>query len=140
MSDLYRDEAKTIFLWKKKTIQNGRLKKTGIFNSANCIFSAFTTFLSLRLSAWWPQWLSHINDLHINLFYSPNLWNFRKKYWKLEELKISVFFWVSHAIFFHNKKNSFALSLFKMLTFYVIPRMGQYFDDYPDFQQKVKGV
>ena len=34
----------------------------------------------------------------------------------------------------------FALSLFKSVTIYVIPRMGRNFGDYPDFQQKCRGI
>ena len=31
-------------------------------------------------------------------------------------------------------------SLFKAVTIYGIPRMGRNFDDYPDFQQKARGI
>ena len=65
---------------------------------------------------------------------------FSQKILKIGGVENLSFFVLAMLFFFITKKNSFALSLFKMLTFYVIPRMGQYFDDYPDFQQKVKGV
>ena len=41
----------------------------------------------------------------------------------------SQFFCVGHFEFF----------CFKSVIIYVIPRMGQNFDDYPDFQQKARG-
>ena len=44
-------------------------------------------------------------------------------------------------IFFSKKINNiFASFLFKSVTIYVIPRMGRNFDDYPDFQQKARGM
>jgi hypothetical protein len=64
---------------------------------------------------------------------------FAKKYRELLELKISVF--LSQPFIF--SLNFFASSLFKSVIIYVMPRMGQNFDDfidYPDFQQKVNGM
>ena len=41
---------------------------------------------------------------------------------------------------FLSKRFFFASFLFKSVTIYVIPRMGRKFDDYPDFQQKARGM
>ena len=57
---------------------------------------------------------------------------------KIAQLLVVVeklsFFLVGHFDFF------FASSLFKSDIIYGIPRMGQNFDDYLDFQQKVRGI
>jgi hypothetical protein len=42
--------------------------------------------------------------------------------------------------FFKKKLFFFASSLFKLVTTYGIPRMGQNFDYYLDFQQKARGI
>ena len=56
-----------------------------------------------------------------------NPWNFNKKIFRIGRVL------VEHFDFF------FASFLFKSVTIYVIPRIGQNFDDYPDFQQKAGG-
>ena len=38
------------------------------------------------------------------------------------------------------KKNIFASFLFKLVTIYGVPRIFRNFDDYPDFQQKARGM
>jgi hypothetical protein len=54
---------------------------------------------------------------------------------------------VENQIFFESaililffKKKFFASFVFKSVTIYGIPRMGQNFVDYPDFQQKARGI
>ena len=41
---------------------------------------------------------------------------------------------------FFEKKNFFVSFLSKLVTIYSIPRIFRNFDDYPDFQQKARGV
>ena len=42
--------------------------------------------------------------------------------------------------FFQKQKKIFAAFLFKLVTIYGVPRIFQNFDDYPDFQEKSRGV
>ena len=63
--------------------------------------------------------------------------------WMLNQDKqslVKVAFFQKVRFVFIKKKFFFASSLFKLVTIYVIPRMGRNFDDYPDFQQKARGV
>ena len=95
----------------------------------------FTPFLSLRQTAWWPYRLSHINALCINLSYSPQgpiPKIFGKRYWELEELKISGF-WVGH---FSKNITFFSSSPWKSVKVSWVARMGPNFNDYPGFQPK----
>ena len=70
-----------------------------------------------------------------------NLWNFGDNCsafgggWKTQ------LFWVGHFEFFFQKKIIFFASfLFKLVTIYGIPRIFWNFDNYPDFQQKGRGL
>ena len=90
-----------------------------------------------------PYRLSHIDALHINLSYLLTIGPISEisanKFWELAKLKISVFFSRSFWFFFQKKTHFFASFLYKSVTIYGVSKMGQNFDDYPDFQQKAGG-
>ena len=63
---------------------------------------------------------------------------------KIAQLLVVVeklnFFESAIFIFFFKKEKKNASSQFKSVKIYGIPRMGQNFDDYPDFQQKASDM
>ena len=82
----------------RKTRQN-EAWKTKIWikneNTKKCIFSSF---LSLRWTAWRPFRLSNIDSMHqfILLIQGPIPAIFGKKYWELGWVEKLSFFWVGH--------------------------------------------
>ena len=54
--------------------------------------------------------------------------------------KLSFFESAILNFFSQKKKKNFASFLFILITNQWVPRMGQNFDNYPDFQQKARGL
>ena len=97
-------------------------------NHLKCIFSSK---LSLHRTAWWPLRLSKMDALRINWSYSPKD-QFMKFWWKL----LSVWWWLKNSVFLSRPFWNFFRFFFCIV--YGIPRMGQNFDDCPDFQKTQK--
>ena len=98
--------------------------------------------LSLHRTAWQPHRLSKMDALRINWSYSP-----KDQFVKFWQKLLSFWWWLKNSVFlsrpfwnFFLKFFYFVLNLYKLVTIYGVPRIFQNFDDYPDFQQKARGV